>query len=93
MVKVSRKMLSFVVLAKKNFGANPIIIIINKPRLIFGHAPFHFASVQQDFSESVNQPLQRHYTKGRDLSAHVVVGAKGTHPHEHFKFSPRDCLK
>ena len=52
-VKVSSKMLSFVVLAKKNFGANPIIIIINKPRLIFGHAPLHFASVQQDFSESV----------------------------------------
>jgi hypothetical protein len=69
-------MLSFVVLAKKNFGAKPII---NKPRLIFGHAPLHFASVQQDFSESVNQPLQRIYTKGRDLYTHVELWAK-----EHF---------
>jgi hypothetical protein len=37
-------MLSFVVLAKKNFGANPIL---DKHRLFFGHAPLHFASVQQ----------------------------------------------
>jgi hypothetical protein len=64
-------MLSFVVLTKKNFGAKPII---NKPRLIFGHAPLHFASVQHDFSESVNQPLQRNYTKGRDICAHVEWG-------------------
>ncbi len=61
---------TFVVLAKKNFGANPIL---NKRRLFFGHAPFHFASVQQDFSESVKQPLQWHHTKGRDLCAHVEL--------------------
>ncbi len=53
-------------------------MIINKPRLIFRHAPLHFASVQQDFSESVNQPL---HTKGRDICAHVELWAK-----EHFYF-------
>ncbi len=63
-------MLSFVDLAKTNCGANPII---NKPSLIFGHAPLHLASVQQDFSESVNQPLQRNHAKGCDLHAHVEL--------------------
>jgi hypothetical protein len=75
-------MLSFVVLAKKKIGPKPVIKFINKHRLSFGHAPLHFASVQQDFSESVNQPLQLYYTKGRDLCAHVELGAKGTHPLE-----------
>jgi hypothetical protein len=37
-------MLSFVVLAKKNFGANPIL---NKHSLFFGDAQLHLASVQQ----------------------------------------------
>ena len=95
-VKVSSKMLSFVVLAKKNFGANPIIKNINKPRLTFGHAPLHFASVQQDFSESVNQPLQRHHAKGL-IFAHMWRWGPKEHTHmifiEHFKFRPRDCLK
>ena len=81
-------MLSFVVLAKKNFGAKPII---NKPRFIFGHAPLHFASVhwQQDFSESVNQPL---HTKGRDICAHVELWVRNIFIW-HFIFLPRDCLK
>ena len=86
MVKVWSKMLSFVVLAKKNFGAKPII---NKPRFIFGHAPLHFASVQQDFSESVNQPL---HTKGRDICAHVDLWVRNIFIWP-FIFLPRDCLK
>jgi hypothetical protein len=75
-------MLSFVVLAKKNFRPKHIINRINKHGLFFGHAQLHLASVQQDFSESMNQPLQLYYTKGRDLCAHVELGAKGTHPLE-----------
>jgi len=72
---------------------------LNKHRLFFRHAPLHFASVQQlqlDFSESVNQPLQRHDTKGRDLCAHVELGQmKQTHVifFQQFNFLPRDCLK
>jgi hypothetical protein len=84
-------MLSFVVLAKKNFGKKPII---NKPRLIFGHAPLHFrvASVpsQQDFSESVNQPPL--HKKGRDICAHVELWVRNIFIWP-FIFLPRDCLK
>ncbi len=65
---------TFLVLAKK-IRAKPII---NKYRLIFRHALLHFASVQQEFSESVNQPMQRLHTKGSYLYAHVESGASGT---------------
>ncbi len=63
--------------------------MINKPRLIFGHAPLHFASVQQDFSESVNQPL---HTKGRDICAHVELWVRNIFIWP-FIFLPSDCLK
>jgi hypothetical protein len=48
----------------------------------------HLFSVQQDFSESVNQPM---HTKGRDICAHVELWANiFIWP---FIFLPRDCLK
>jgi hypothetical protein len=76
-------MLSFVVLAKENLGANPVIVGFNKHRFISHlemHRRFksHSKDSEQSISESVNQPLQRHHTvtKGSDLYAHVELGAK-----------------
>jgi hypothetical protein len=72
-------MLSFVVLAKKNLGANPVIVGFNKHRFISQVHRFKSHSKEQSLSKSVNQPLQRPHTKGSDLYAHVELGAK-----EHF---------
>ncbi len=65
-------MLSFVVLAKKKFDANPIL---NKHRLSFGHAPLLFASVQQGFSESVKKAVAAApYERACSFSPCAVVG-------------------
>jgi hypothetical protein len=67
-------MLSFVVLAKKNLGANPVIVGLNnlKHRFISQMHRFKSHSKEQSLSESVNQPLQP-YTKGSDLYPHVEL--------------------
>jgi hypothetical protein len=69
----------FVVLAKKNLGANPVnnkavIVGFNKHRFIsqMHWHRFKSHSKEQSLSESVNQPLQP-YTKGSDLYPHVEL--------------------
>ena len=68
-------MLSYVVLAKKNLGANPVIEGFNKHRFILQMHRFKFHSKEQSLSESVNQPLQQPHRKGSYFYAHVELGA------------------
>jgi hypothetical protein len=69
-------MLSFVVLAKKNLGANPGVVGFNKHSFILQMHCFKSHSKEQSLSESVNQLLQLPHTKGSDLYAHVELRAK-----------------